>query len=153
MLTFLTQLPAFDFCLVSPGLWRPQTYTVDFVDLSCLQQSDLPQLVFNKGPINFELCTPEFELCFKSGRSPGSSWGFVNAINADIHILGETQYTLYTAIDVVPPLDKLHDFNEPGDSGSWILSKIRISLRDGVRWYESETWPGAGDESRAGRAH
>lgn len=70
MLTFLTQLPAFDFCLVSPGLWRPKTYTVDFVDISCLQQSNPPQLMFKKGPINIELCTPESELCFKSGRSP-----------------------------------------------------------------------------------
>lgn len=119
------QTPMFHFRPTPPGFWTPKTYTIERVDTSCLQPPDPPQHVFKKGPLSIGRGTDEWKTSVQNGRSTGSSWGAVNAINADIHILGEgeLQNMHYSAVDIVPSINPLHDFYEPGDAGSWVFSQ------------------------------
>lgn len=78
--------------------WQPKD-AVEKVDVSALVPSRPSQCVF------------------KSGRTTGLTWGRVSVLRTDV--LLENQ--IYTAVDIVPPQEQLHDFSQSGDSGSSVF--------------------------------
>lgn len=73
------------------------------LDSSYLVASNPPQKIFTK-------------------RRSGVSWGIVNAIPADF-VSEHQPGVIYSAIDICPPPEKIHDFCEGGDAGAAVLSQ------------------------------